>query len=95
MQPIVFKYANAIGKTDFKDGLAPKFPMKDNLLQAVPFGDLSDPLLATALEQITGVAPVVKKSALMEIPYTELPDPKRDFLNRSLTFDREFQRISD
>ncbi len=54
VMPIVLKYANAEGVTDFSEGLTPDYPVEDNLLQAKPFGDESDPMLATALDLISG-----------------------------------------
>jgi carboxyl-terminal processing protease len=57
MLPIVIKYSNADGFTDFVDGIEPDFLIPDNLLYAKPFGSLEDPLLAKALEEITGVSP--------------------------------------
>jgi len=52
--PIVMKYANADGLTDFADGLPPDYEMYDDLLTAVPFGDTSDPMVAKAIELATG-----------------------------------------
>ena len=63
MRPIVIKYSNAEGYTDFVDGIDPDFEVEDNLLYAKPFGSLEDPLVARALEDITGVSPLLKKSA--------------------------------
>ena len=57
MRPIVIKYSNADGFTDFVDGIDPDYEVQDNLLYAKPFGSLEDPLLAKALEDITGVSP--------------------------------------
>jgi carboxyl-terminal processing protease len=53
--PVVLKYANANGVTDFKDGLIPDINIADNLLSARPFGDITDPMLATALDMIAGL----------------------------------------
>lgn len=77
MQPIVIKYANAEGFTDFVNGIAPDFEVIDNLLYAVPFGSLEDPLLAKALEEITGVSPLVKKSAGAETKFRSIPRPRK------------------
>ena len=53
MQPIVLKYANSLGLTEFKDGFAPDIIAKDNLF--APLGDFSkDPMLKAAVENITG-----------------------------------------
>ena len=53
--PVVLKYANANGVTGFKDGLIPDIYIADNLLLARPFGDVTDPMLATALDLIAGI----------------------------------------
>lgn len=52
--PIVLKYANANGVTDFVNGLTPDIFMEDDLLNAKSFGDETDPMLATALALIRG-----------------------------------------
>ncbi|MBN1132641.1 MAG: PDZ domain-containing protein [Bacteroidales bacterium] len=80
MQPIIFKYTNAEFFSDFTEGLFPDYPIIDYLINAVPFGDLRDPMLAKALEDITGVASPVKKitGPGLEIPYVSLPDPIKE-----------------
>jgi C-terminal processing protease CtpA/Prc len=62
MRPIIIKYSNADGFTDFQDGIEPDYIVQDNLLFAKPFGSLEDPLLAKALEEITGISPLSRKS---------------------------------
>lgn len=52
--PIVLKYANASGFTDFVNGLTPDIFVNDDLLNAKSFGDESDPMLATAISFIKG-----------------------------------------
>lgn len=66
LQPIVLRYANSNGITDFKNGFAPDFYVYDDLWAGIPLGDPTDPLLAKALEQITGTtkASTLKKQAL-------------------------------
>lgn len=54
--PIVTKYANINGYTDFVKGLTPDYIIYDNLLSAVPFGDTSDPMVAKAINLITGIS---------------------------------------
>lgn len=73
MQPLVIKYSNAEGFTDFVDGIEPDFMVVDNLLYAEPFGSMQDPLLARALEEITGASPILKKSLRNETSFTPLP----------------------
>jgi len=65
LQPIVIKYANAEGVTSFKDGFAPDFRVYDELMPAIQLGELTEPLLKKAVEEITGVAiPVLKRARL-------------------------------
>ena len=82
MQPIVIKYSNAAGFTDFVDGIAPDYEVEDNLLYAKPFGSLEDPLLAKALEEITGVSPLAKKSVGPETRFQSLPRPRKHLEER-------------
>jgi C-terminal processing protease CtpA/Prc len=62
MQPIVIKYSNAEGYTDFQNGIAPDHEVVEYPVEARPFGSLEDPFLAKALEEITGVSPLAMKS---------------------------------
>ncbi len=64
LQPIVLRYANAEGVTNFVNGFAPDYLVKDELLPAQPLGDLSEPLFRKAVENITGVPIAALKSAL-------------------------------
>ena len=84
MQPIVFKFANALGYTDFLDGIPPDYEVEDFLLDAKPFGDITDPQLAKALELITGVSPIAKKSQTVRMQYELLEDPVREMKNRAV-----------
>lgn len=84
LQPLVFKFANSIGFTDFNSGLLPDIYVDDNVLDMKQFGDISDPILARALEEITGTSPVVKKSAPQPFSYSVLPDPVRELKNRAV-----------
>ncbi|MDR9417673.1 S41 family peptidase [Gracilimonas sp.] len=88
--PVTLKYANANGVTDFRNGLSPDYEAVEDLLAYRPIGDTSDPLLAKALEIITGEEGPPAK-LLFELPYEKLPDPvelKRGniFTDRPMTF---------
>jgi hypothetical protein len=61
--PIVLKYSNADGFTNFKDGLIPDFVVEDDLGNLKEFGDLSDPVLAKAVEILGGPVATPKKSS--------------------------------
>jgi len=79
LQPIVLRYANAQGVTNFVNGFAPDFLIDDELLPAAPLGDLSEPLFRKAVENITGVPILALKSAFPKFKLKE--------------FDRGFSRF--
>jgi len=54
MMPIVTKFSNANGFSDFVNGLTPDYEVEDEQVNAVPFGDPSDPMIAKAIELATG-----------------------------------------
>jgi C-terminal processing protease CtpA/Prc len=73
MQPLIVKYSNAEGYTDFQNGIAPDYEVVEYPVQAKPFGSLEDPFLAKALEEISGVSPLVKKSLAPGMELKSLP----------------------
>lgn len=75
MRPIMIKFSNAEGYTDFVEGIEPDHLVEDNLLYAKPFGSPEDPLLAKALEEITGVSPLARKSVQSETSFRPLGIP--------------------
>ena len=99
LQPIVARYANAFGVTDFKDGFAPDIEVEDDLFNAYPLGDLNDPLFAAAVEDITGT-PVVTaiKSARKPHPGYRIFDrgfSRFDPNKRQLLIDNNFTWLRD
>ncbi len=73
IQPIVTKYANASGVTDFEGGFEPVFAVKDELLPAIDLGNIQEPLLKKAIEAITGKPIVAKvKTAKVSVPDYEV-----------------------
>jgi hypothetical protein len=52
MLPLVFKTANASGFTDFVDGLAPEIAIDEDFSNLGILGDINEPLLAVAINQI-------------------------------------------
>jgi C-terminal processing protease CtpA/Prc len=52
MLPLVFKTANSAGNTDFIDGLLPDVALKENYANLGQLGDVTEPLLAEALNEI-------------------------------------------
>ncbi|MEO0331882.1 MAG: S41 family peptidase, partial [Bacteroidota bacterium] len=86
--PVVLKYANSLGETDFVDGLPPDYPVEDNLLAAYPFGDENDPVLAQALAVISADFNARTLASVQQaIPYYRLSNPQA---NRSLILVPDF-----
>lgn len=73
VQPIVIRFANSQGVTNFKNGFAPKFSVRDELLPALPLGDKTEPLLKKAIEDITG-SPVMAMKRAVAVPEYEIFD---------------------
>lgn len=89
MLPVSFKYKNADGYTDFVDGLPPDFEMYDDLFNAVPFGDTSDPFLAKAIELITGeVTTTASLKSAEHLQRFERIEPDAFELSRNLIIDK-------
>ena len=63
VQPIILKYANSQGVTDFKNGFAPDVFVEDNPSSSIPLGDKKEIMLKKAIEEITGVEVIAMKSA--------------------------------
>jgi C-terminal processing protease CtpA/Prc len=57
IQPIVLRYANSVGVTDFKEGFEPDIEVEDDLTKQL--GSLDEPMLAAAIEDITGTPPII------------------------------------
>lgn len=55
MQPIIVRYANSLGQSDYTAGFTPNYVVDEfEDLRLVSFGDTSDPMLGKALSLITG-----------------------------------------
>jgi len=67
LQPVVIRYANSQGITNFSRGFGPDFLVADELLPAAPLGEITEPLLKKAIEDITGETISGPKRA--EMPY--------------------------
>lgn len=93
IQPIVLRYANAWGVTDFKDGFSPDILVQESLFNAYPLGDVNDPLFAAAISDITGsTAVTASKSAVMPLQERRFIGrgfSKFDQSKRELLIDRE------
>ncbi|WP_051205338.1 S41 family peptidase [Salinimicrobium xinjiangense] len=54
MQPLVLKSANAVGKTDYVNGLDPDIDLSENIGNLGTLGDPEEPLLRAAINHILG-----------------------------------------
>jgi C-terminal processing protease CtpA/Prc len=72
LQPIVLRYANSQGVTDFKNGFTPDIKVKEDLFKALPLGNKEEQLLKVALKEITGVEVIsmTMKSAVQKPSYS-------------------------
>lgn len=85
MQPIVLKYANADGFTDFVNGIDPDYLVEESVLNLEPFGSMNDPMLAKALERITGVSPSMKGLRMPDDAFKSMPEPPNRMIERSIS----------
>jgi len=83
--PVVLKYSNVNGVSDFANGLNPDVFLQDNLLDARPFGDIDDPFLSVALADITG-ARIASARISAAKPYTPVYDMNRINLKNTQIF---------
>ncbi|WP_411031992.1 S41 family peptidase [Spongiimicrobium sp. 3-5] len=55
IQPLVGRNENSVGFLDYTAGFAPDVPLEEDLANLGVLGDANEPLLAKAIEEITGV----------------------------------------
>jgi carboxyl-terminal processing protease len=55
LQPLVGRYENSVGFSEYTTGLVPDISQSESVLNMGTLGSLTEPLLAKAIEQITGV----------------------------------------
>jgi carboxyl-terminal processing protease len=77
MQPIIAKYFNSLGESDFTSGFVPDYVVRDGGLNMKEFGDRNEPLLNKAMNDILGTqtlplvqmrAETIKTSKLLSLP---------------------------
>ena len=73
MLPLVFKTSNAIGFTDYAEGLFPDIQLKENYTNLGVLGDVNEPLLAAALNDILSIPQPQPRTT---IPFNELLENK-------------------
>ncbi len=76
MLPLVFKTANAAGNTDYVDGLNPDITIRENYANLGTLGDMTEPLLAEALnDALTILRPIVPFNVLEEVGDSNMGNP--------------------
>ena len=65
MQPIVLKIVNKNGFGDYTSGLAPNYPLVENLGNLNTLGNISEPLLSTAIGLITANGRMLLQNPLL------------------------------
>ncbi|MEZ2415683.1 S41 family peptidase [Muriicola sp. E247] len=56
IQMLCGRYENSVGFSDFTTGLVPEIELEEDVLNLGALGDINEPLLARAIEDITGVS---------------------------------------
>jgi C-terminal processing protease CtpA/Prc len=88
IMPIVMKFSNANGFTDFVNGLTPDYTVDDDLTTAVPFGDITDPLLAKVLQLAAGKSVEARKAPAPGLSYFRQIVPAEMRMRESMIFSR-------
>lgn len=70
MQPIIVKYANSLGFSDFTAGFTPDYEVDEFAdLFLFPFGDTNDPMLGKAMDVITGGTASTRSAMKFSTPF--------------------------
>jgi carboxyl-terminal processing protease len=70
MQPIVVKFTNSLGFSDFTAGFTPDYEIDEfENLYLYSFGDTNDPLLGKALSLITGQTSFTRSASAISTPF--------------------------
>lgn len=87
MQPIVLKIANSAGFADYDNGLDPNIELKEDISNMGVLGEVSEPLLSSAINQITGSG---KRDYKAVLPIENIIDnPKRNYLKTLIIDNRK------
>lgn len=83
MQPIVVKFANSLGFSDFTAGFEPDYKVDElKTLYLYNLGDTNDPLLGTALSKITGESSFTRAANTIATPLRSEQVNKKIFINK-------------
>lgn len=82
IEPLIFKLYNSQGAGDYAGGLTPDLSSDEFSTSLKPFGDVSDPLIRTAIARITGIQLPLVNSLRMEATATKLLFDSRDAMDQ-------------
>ncbi|MEN8790195.1 MAG: S41 family peptidase [Flavobacteriaceae bacterium] len=96
MQLLVGRTENSVGFIDYTDGFAPMIDQQEELGNYGDLGDESEPLLATAIEEITGISSrkalrTGPRITLEYISNSKMFDPLKDNMIMDRTIDLKIQ----
>ena len=94
MYVMIYKFSNK-RNDEFPRGFAPRYVVKEYLLELYPFGDERDPLLGKALELITGKQVAKARSRRIQPALRELPidNPNRPLNGKAIDTPPAGQRL--
>ncbi len=81
IQPLVGRNENSVGFSDYTAGFAPDIELAEDLENPGILGDVNEPLLARAIEEITGISSkrdFTVKSPLIEMTSSKMYQPMKD-----------------
>ena len=88
MQPIVLKIANSAGFADYDNGLEANVELKEDISNMGILGEISEPLLSSAINQITGSG---KRDYKVVFPIKNILDnPKESHLQTLIIDNKKF-----
>lgn len=82
IQAIIGRVENAVGFSDYTSGFTPEIELAEDVLNLGILGDLNEPLLARAIEDITGVSG--KRDFTVQMPAKPIADSDLFSSNRDL-----------
>ncbi|MGB5821509.1 MAG: S41 family peptidase [Saonia sp.] len=74
IQPLVGRNENSVGFLDYTNGFAPDVPLEEDLANLGVLGDVNEPLLARALQEITGIS--AKRDFTVKMPAKTMTNSK-------------------
>ena len=94
IQPLVGRNENSVGFSDYTDGFAPDVPLQEDLENPGILGDINEPLLAKAIEEITGISSkrdFTVKSPMIEVTNSKMYQPMKDNMVLDKPFTMDFK----